>query len=105
MLVAHLNLEINLYIRIFKMQLKLLNGFILASIFLLSLLMSNSVMACDNKGCETAYLAETKQRIANQIRRANALKTERHAHSLNRERRAYAEYVHKHLIHKAIRLI
>lgn len=80
------------------MSLKLLNGFFLGMILLFSFLISNSVFACDNKVCESAYLAETKQTIANQIRRANALKVERHAHSQNRERRAYAEYVHKYFV-------
>ena len=62
------------------------------------MLVSTSALACDDKGCESAYLAETQQHIANQIRRANTFKTERHAHSSNRERRAYAEFVHKHMM-------
>ena len=89
------------------MSYKLLDGFILASILLFSLLISNSVFACENKHCENAYIAETKQEIVNQIRRANAEKSERHAYSMNRERRAYAllrekrayaEFVHKYFV-------
>ena len=80
------------------MSLNILNKFFLSLILLFSLLISNSVLACDNKVCESVYLAETKLIIANQIRRANALKVERHAYSLNRERRAYAEYVHKYFM-------
>jgi len=80
------------------MALKLLNGFFLVSILIFSLLISNTVFACDNKSCEAAYLAETKQTIANHVRRANTYKVERHAHSMNRERRAYAEYVHKYFM-------
>lgn len=80
------------------MSLKLLNGLFLGLILLFSMLVSTSVFACDTKYCETAYLAQTKQHISNQIRRANAMKVERHAYSLNRERRAYAEYVHKYFV-------
>ena len=80
------------------MSLKLMNGFFLSLILLFSLLISNSVFACDNKGCESAYLAETKQTIANHVRRANTMMLERHAHSMNRERRAYAEFVHKYFV-------
>ena len=80
------------------MSLKLLNNLFLGLILMFSLLISNSVLACDNKGCESAYLAETQQHIGNQIRRAKALKSERHAHSMNRERRAYAEFVHKYFV-------
>jgi len=69
-------------------------------ILLFSLLISNMVFACDNKACESVYLAETKQTIANQVRRAKATMVERHAYSLNRERRAYAEYVHKYFVSK-----
>jgi len=68
------------------------------------MLTSTSVFACDDKSCKTAYLAETQQHIANQIRRANTYKTERHAHSKNRERRAYVEYVHKYLMWTRIQL-
>jgi len=80
------------------MTLKLLNNLFLGLILMFSLLITNSAMACDTKSCESAYLAETKQHIANQIRRANASKLERHAYSLNRERRAYALYVHIHMM-------
>ena len=80
------------------MSLSVLNKLFLATILLFTLLISNSVFACDNKDCESAYLAETKRTIANQLRRANALKAERHAYSMNRERRAYAEFVHKYFI-------
>jgi len=85
------------------MSLKLLNNIFLGLILAFSLLISNSAFACDNKGCESAYLAETQQHIANQIRRANTFKTERHAHSKNRERRAYASYVHNNLMLPAVR--
>lgn len=54
--------------------------------------------ACDDKACESAYLAESKQHVENQIRRAEATKAERHAYSKNRKRRAYALYVHIHLV-------
>ena len=80
------------------MSLKLLNNLVLSLILLFSLLMSQSVFACDTKSCESAYLAHTKQVIANHVRRAEAHKVERHAHSLNRERRAYAEFVHKYFV-------
>ncbi len=80
------------------MSFKLLNGLFFGLILMFSMLISSSVFACDDKGCESAYLAETKQHIANQIRRANAFKVERHAHSMNRERRAYAEFVHKYFV-------
>ena len=80
------------------MTLKLLNSFFLVSILFFSLMISNSVFACDSKSCETAYLAETKQVIANQLRRANAYRVERHAYSLNRERRAYASFVHNYFL-------
>ncbi|MEH6456635.1 MAG: hypothetical protein V7749_09950 [Cocleimonas sp.] len=80
------------------MSLKLLNGLFLASTLTFSMLISSSALACDDKSCETAYLAETKQHIANQIRRANTYKVERHAYSMNRERRAYAKFVHIHFM-------
>jgi len=86
------------------MSLKLLNSIFLGLILTFSMLISTTVFACDDKSCETAYLAETKQYIANQIRRANTYKTERHAHSKNRERRAYAEYVHKYFTWTKIQL-
>jgi len=89
------------------MSLKLLKGLALGSILTFTMLISTSVFACDDKSCETAYLAETQQHIANQVRRANTYKTERHAYSKNRERRAYsknrerrayATFVRKHFI-------
>lgn len=64
----------------------------------LTLLFSNSAFACDNKSCEKAYLAETQRHVDNQIRRANAERAERVAYSKNRERRAYALYVHIHIM-------
>ena len=80
------------------MTLRVLNSLFLGLILMFSMLISSSVFACDNKGCESAYLAETQQHIANQIRRANTYKAERHAYSKNRERRAYAEFVHKYFV-------
>ncbi len=59
---------------------------------------SFNASACDDKACESAYLAETQQHVANHIRRAGASKAERHAYSMNRHRRAYALYVHIHLM-------
>ena len=78
------------------MSLRLLNGLFLSLILLFSMLMSQSVFACDTTRCETAYLAQTKQHISNQLRRANTMMAERHAYTLNRERRAYAKYVHNY---------
>ena len=80
------------------MLLKLFSGFLLASVMMFSTLFSSNAAACDNKRCEKAYLAETKQHIANHVRRANAYKAERHAYSKNRHRRAYALYVHIHFM-------
>ncbi len=59
---------------------------------------SLNASACDDKACESAYLAETQQHVANHVRRAEASKAERHAYSKNRHRRAYALYVHIHLM-------
>jgi len=59
---------------------------------------SFNVSACDDKACESAYLAETQQYVENHIRRAEASKAERHAYSKNRQRRAYALYVHIHFM-------
>lgn len=53
-----------------------------------------SASACDSKSCEAAYLAESQRHVENQIRRAESYRLERHAYSKNRERRAYAHYVH-----------
>ncbi len=63
-----------------------------------SMMFSTSASACDDKACETAYLAATKQYTQNHIRQAEAYRIERHAHSKNRERRAYAHYVHMHMV-------
>ena len=72
---------------------------IFTSIFTLitALMFSANVSACDDKACETAYVAATKQYANNHIRQAETYRTERHAHSKNRERRAYALYVHMHM--------
>ncbi|WP_299876856.1 hypothetical protein [uncultured Cocleimonas sp.] len=59
---------------------------------------SFNVSACDDKACESAYLAESQRHVENQIRRAEATKAERHAYSQNRHRRAYALYVHIHFM-------
>ena len=80
------------------MSLKLLNGMFLGLILMFSMLITTSVFACDDKSCEKAYLAETKQHIANQVRRADASRVERHAYSQNRERRAYGEFIHKYFV-------
>lgn len=66
---------------------------------LFSLLISTNASACDDKACETAYLSATERVVANHIRRANAYRVERLAHSKNRERRDYALYVHLHIMH------
>jgi hypothetical protein len=67
-------------------------------IFIATFFASTDALACDDKPCETAYLAETKQYISNHVRRAETYMAERHAHSKNRERRAYALYQHIHMI-------
>ena len=61
-----------------------------------ALMFSTNASACDDKACETAYIAETKQHTKNHIRHAETYRTERHAHSSNRERRAYALNAHIH---------
>ena len=53
-----------------------------------------SANACDDKSCETAYLSETRQHVNNHSRRGVGSMQERHAHSENRERKAYALYIH-----------
>jgi hypothetical protein len=63
-----------------------------------SLLVSMNASACDDKSCEIAYLSAAKQYTANSMRQAEAYRAERVAHSKNRERRAYALYVHLHLM-------
>ncbi len=65
---------------------------------MLFLFLPFNVNACDDKACEGAYLSETKHHIANHVRRAETHKVERHAHAINRERRAYALYRHFHLM-------
>lgn len=55
-----------------------------------------NLLACDDKPCETAYLAETQQHMLNHLRHAEAYRVERHAYSKNRERHAYALYRHIH---------
>ncbi|MFW5440728.1 MAG: hypothetical protein ACKE5M_08590 [Methylophilaceae bacterium] len=62
------------------------------------MILSTTASACDDKACETAYIAATKQYTENHIRQAKAYRAERHAHSKNRERRAYAHYVHMHMV-------
>jgi len=64
-----------------------------------TILFSTKVSACDDKSCESAYLASTERYVANHIRRANTLRAERLAYSKNRERRDYALYVHLHFLH------
>jgi len=54
------------------------------------LMTSQSALACDDKACEKAYLSSTTQYVSNHSRQANAARTEREAHALNRERRDYA---------------
>lgn len=63
---------------------------IMASVF------SSNAMACDDKACEVAYLASTQQYIYNQQTHAEILRAERLAHAKNRERRAFALYMHIH---------
>ncbi|MEE9326797.1 MAG: hypothetical protein V3U71_05825 [Cocleimonas sp.] len=74
-------------------------------IVLLSMLFSFNASACDDKSCEKAYLAQIEQYVANDIRRAEAFRIERRAHALNRERRDYAFYVHRHLIRIAKKFV
>lgn len=66
---------------------------------------SHSVLACDDKSCEKAYLSSTSQYISNHGRQAITARTERQAHALNRERRDYALQNHiyrsKHFISKS----
>ena len=75
---------------------------------------SSNVYACDDKPCETAYIASTQQYIANSERHAEAIRSERleylsnferqfeaalkerRAHARNRERRDFALYNHFH---------
>ena len=53
----------------------------IGSTTILPILFSANIAACDYKSCERAYLTETKQHIANHVRRVEAYKTERHANS------------------------
>ena len=77
-----------LQIRLQTMSLALISSFFL----------STTAFACDDKPCETAYIAETKEHIKNHVRQAETYKIERHQHSSNRERRAYALYVHQYIM-------
>jgi hypothetical protein len=74
----------------------MLRIFSLTLTLITSLILSMTASACDDKSCEAAYIAATKQYTSNHIRQAEAYRSERHAHSKNRERRAYALYVHIH---------
>lgn len=74
----------------------MLRFFALGFTLLASTMFSMTAFACDDKSCEVAYIAETKQYTSNHIRQAEAYRSERWAHSKNRERRAYALYVHMH---------
>ena len=74
----------------------MLRFFALGFTLLVSTMFSITASACDDKPCEAAYISETKQYTNNHIRHAKTYRTERHAHSKNRERRAYALYVHIH---------
>ena len=65
--------------------------------FVVTVFLSGNASACDDKACEMAYIAATKQYADNHIRQAKAYRVERRAYSKNRERRAYALYVHLHL--------
>ncbi|MEE9336734.1 MAG: hypothetical protein V3U87_01525 [Methylococcaceae bacterium] len=79
--------------------LDMLKGFILfLQSGLFSLFFMTSASACDDKSCETAYLSETKQHIKNHSRRGSGSMKERHAYAVNRERKAYALYVHYFLM-------
>ena len=59
---------------------------------------SNTASACDDKACESAYLAASEQYVNNYKRRAESYRAERHAYAKIREKRAYALYVHMHLM-------
>ena len=77
-------------------------------------LITSNLYACDDKPCETAYIASTQQYISNTERHAEAVRSERleylsnferqfeaalkerRAHARNRERRDYALYNHFH---------
>ena len=91
-------MRILVYINNYVLVRAMLRIFLLSFTLIASAMFSTSVSACDDKACEVAYLAETKQHTENHIRQAEAFRVERHAHSKNRERRAYALYVHIHLM-------
>jgi len=63
-----------------------------------SFFISATASACDDKPCEAAYIAETKEHVKNHVRQAEAYKAERHQHSSNRERKAYALYVRQYFM-------
>lgn len=60
---------------------------------------TSSVMACDDKRCEKAYLASTHQYVSNYGRRAGSAKSEREAYAKVREQRDYAVVRHLHRVH------
>ncbi len=74
----------------------MLRIFALGFTLIFSTTFSMTASACDDKPCEAAYIASTKQYSNNSVRHAETYKSERHAHAKNRERRAYALYVHMH---------
>ncbi len=94
----------------------MMNIKLLTTLTLPFLLMASNVYACDDKPCETAYIASTQQYIANSERHAEAIRSERleylsnferqfkaalkerRAHARNRERRDFALYKHFHLM-------
>ncbi|MGV6809376.1 MAG: hypothetical protein ACWA5U_05825 [bacterium] len=53
---------------------------------------TNGALACDNKSCEKAYVAETQQYVDNQVRIADAAQQERIAYAKVREAREIAAY-------------
>lgn len=69
---------------------------IIFSVSIFASLFSSSAMACDDKACETAYLASTQQYAYIQKTHAEMYRAERLAHAKNRERRAFALYMHIH---------
>jgi len=88
----------------------------LIALLTLPFLLINTSYACDDKPCESAYLASTQQYISNFERHAKTLRierkeyianlerqfgallSERRAHARNRERRDFAVYHHIHSI-------
>lgn len=65
---------------------------------ILAALFSSNAIACDDKACESAYIASTQQYVKNYKRRAESYRAERQAYAKIRENRAYALYVHMHLM-------